>query len=101
MADRLEIQRGSGIDGRYVSRDGIAEGACPGCGCTPFYIATHPPEDFGHGCLRAGARCRACNDPVGWFYTNTTAATLFGEEEDSAVLVHGRARVYGQQGPRP
>lgn len=96
MADRLEIERIGCIDGRYLlSRDGTVEGACPGCKVIPFRIATHPPEDFGHGCLRAGARCRACNDPVGWFYTNVQSPTLFGEEEDRTVLVHGRARVYG------
>jgi hypothetical protein len=98
--DRLEIERASGIDGRYVSRDGTVEGACPGCGSNPFRIATHPAEDFGHGCLRAGARCRACNDPVGWFYTQAKAPTIFGEEEDRNILQYGRARVYGMQEPR-
>jgi hypothetical protein len=88
MAIRLEIERLSGIDERTVSRDGIAAGACPGCGVEPFKIVTHPVDDG-----RAGARCVGCNDPVGWVYV--TPETLFGEEEDRAVLVHGRARVYG------
>lgn len=99
MADRLEIERESGIDGRYVDRDGIAEGDCPGCYVAPFRIATHPAEPFGHGALRAGARCRACGDAVGWFYTQEKSPTLFGAEEDLAVL-DGRARVYGRVAPR-
>ena len=88
MALRLEIERLSGIDDRAVSRDGIAAGACPGCKAEPFRIATHPPERG-----RAGGRCVACNDPVGWVYEEPD--TLFGKEEDDAILVHGRARVYG------
>jgi len=101
VADRLEICRSSGIEGRYLlSADGTVEGACPGCGIEPFRIVTHAPEPFGHGALRAGARCRACNDAVGWFFTNERTPTLFGAEEDAAVLLHGRARVYGMEGPR-
>lgn len=97
MANRLEIERTSGIDGRYVTRGGVADGACPGCGVTPFVIVTHPGEPFGHGALRAGARCRACGEAVGWFYTNEQAPTLFGAEEDRAVLEFARARVYGRR----
>jgi hypothetical protein len=90
---RLEIERLSGIDVRDVSHDGVAGGVCPGCGAEPFRIATHPPVDG-----RAGGRCVACGDAVGWVYVEDE--TIFGRGEDDAVLVHGRARVYGMEAPR-
>lgn len=89
---RLEIERHSGIEVRSVARDGTAAGSCPGCGAYPFHIHTHPPEQHGEG-LRAGSRCVACADPVGWVYVSPQS-TIFGREEDEAVLTRSRARVY-------
>jgi hypothetical protein len=40
----------------------------------------------------------SCNDPVGWVYSERN--TIFGVEEDRAVLEFGRARVYGLEKPR-
>lgn len=93
-AGYLEIRRRSLIESRDVSREGVVDGACPGCKAEPFYIHTHAPEIFKEG-LRAGARCRGCKDPVGWFYPLGKRDTLFGAEEDRNVLELGRARVYG------
>lgn len=92
----LEIERSTGVERRSV-RDmgdgtGEATGACPGCGAVPFRIQCHQPEPWDDRSARAGARCTACGDPVGWAYA--PRPTLFGAEEDRAVLVHGRARVY-------
>lgn len=87
MSVRLEIERLSGIDHRHVSNDGVADGACPGCGVEPFRIVTPPPEDG-----RAGGRCVACNDAVGWVYV--TPDTIFGEEEDRNMIQMARGRVY-------
>ena len=97
MADVvLEVERSTGIERRSV-RDvgdgtGEAMGACPGCTTSPFRIQCHQPELWDDRTARAGARCTACGDPVGWVYA--PRSTLFGAEEDRAVLVHGRARVY-------
>lgn len=84
----LQIERRTGPTKHGVKNDGRVAGIpCPGCGSDPFFIATHPAAPDG----RYGARCRACNDPVGWL--TVTSGSLFGAKEDSAV-VHGRARVY-------
>jgi hypothetical protein len=101
MTVRLEIERLSGLDVRPVVGHGktaIADGACPGCKAEPFEIRCHHLEADPDGVPRAGARCVACNDPVGWVYA--TPDTLFSAEEDAAVLEHGRARIYGRTQPR-
>jgi hypothetical protein len=94
----LHIERFSGNEHRSVSGDGTVEGACPGCGVAPFRIQTPPPEKHDSE-MRAGARCVACNDPVGWVYVEESRS-IFGEEEDRAVMRDFRGRVYGMQGPR-
>lgn len=95
----LEINRASGeIEKRKVSpsRGGAAaarvEGACPGCCASPFYVKCHAASRVDRDTMRAGSRCVACGDPVGYVYLR--ADTIFGLEEDERVLVHGRARVY-------
>lgn len=87
----LAIERKHGIDRRAVESDGTAQGACPGCGVYPFVVRAHPPERVNQQTWRAGARCVACNDPVGWVYFE--ADTIFGAEEDERIF-RGRARVY-------
>jgi hypothetical protein len=94
---KLHIQRETGVDRRVVhpkkdERVARVDGACPGCGADPFLIQCHPPEPHDDRTWRAGARCDACDDPVGWVYF--PANTLFGIEEDVNVLVRGRCRVY-------
>jgi hypothetical protein len=93
---RLEIQRLSGNELRDVTRDGLVTGACPGCDSEPFLVTAVP---IPAGTCRAigdtadyGSVCRACGDHVG--YIRVEASTIFGREEDRAVLEHGRARVY-------
>ena len=90
----LEIQRSSGIDRRRVTPDGthgIANGVCPGCGATPFMVQGHGRDRYAHDTLRAASTAMCCGDSVGYIYAKT--GTLFGLEEDEAVL-NGRARVY-------
>lgn len=92
----LEIQRATGTEPRSVADRGdgcgIAEGSCPGCGAEPFLIRCHAAERHGTLKYRAGARCVSCDDPVGWAYSDMP--TIFGDDEDRAVLTHGRGRVY-------
>jgi len=92
----LEIQRLGGVDERRVDPGeifGIAEGLCPGCGTTPFRVQGLGLEgDAEHG-YRAGGVSVCCQQNVGWIYA--VPETLFGSEEDRAVLSFGRARVYG------
>lgn len=98
----LEILRTSGIDRRDVtphpdsSSVGIVTGACPGCGVTPFllhasspHIATGKPDT-----LQGNGYAKCCGDPVGYVYAKKS--TLFGLEEDRAILEFGRARIYGR-----
>jgi len=101
MKTWLEIQRADGIETREVivhrdplfgSEHGIAEGTCPGCNAQPFRIHGHGIEKLDAETVRAGSRCMSCKDPVGWCYARTE--TLFGVEEDEAVILHARARVY-------
>ena len=86
----LEIQRSTGIDRRDVKplgKVGEAAGECPGCGAAPFLVVGSDHRTF-----VANGRCKACNDPVGYLYAR--GDTLFGLEEDRAVLEFGRGRVY-------
>jgi hypothetical protein len=95
---RLEIQRANGVDIRKVSpstseaRYGCAEGACPGCGAIPFYVAGSGPTIHSRDTWRANGHAVCCGDPVGYLYAEVD--TLFGTEEDRTMLEFGRARVY-------
>jgi hypothetical protein len=91
----LEIQRANGIDRRDITPAndvGIADGTCPGCGATPFLVQGHGIEATG-GLYRAAGTAKCCGDSVGYLYAEEQ--TIFGAEEDRAVLSFGRARVYG------
>ena len=88
----LEIQRRSGIDRRNVTSDGIADGACPGCGAVPFAIKCSTPRIESDTRSVANGRCADCNDPVGYVYVERS--TIFGAEEDRAMLEMARCRVY-------
>lgn len=71
----------------------VVAGECPDCKASPFKVAgvagsmTHD-----HDTYRADARCIACDKGFGKLVVEVS--TIFGIEEDRAVLVHGRARVY-------
>lgn len=68
--------------------------ACPACGApAPFKVAGHDRRIASHDTYAADARALCCNARVGTL--KAKIETLFGLEEDAAVLVHGRARVYG------
>lgn len=95
MAITLEIQRRDGIERRNVRSlgdVGEAEGACPGCLATPFLVVGGGMQNIDDRTVRANGRCQSCGDPVGYIFAER--ATIFGAEEDRAVLVRGRARVY-------
>lgn len=93
----LEIQRAAGVDVRHVRPAGdvgVADGACPGCGCTPFEVRganlrTDPNRR--HDGRMSDGRCVACGDAVGHIYA--IVDTIFGIEEDDRML-NGRAMVY-------
>jgi hypothetical protein len=93
----LEIQRSTGVDKRAVRSErgspvGTADGACPGCGTEPFLVQGDGLRRHTHDTYRANGRSKCCGDAVGYLFAKTD--TLFGLEEDDAVLRHGRARVY-------
>lgn len=96
MSIYLEIQRHSGNERRAVvgdptSQAGIAEGACPGSGVSPFRVVGAGLFRITRG-WKSGGKCCACGDSVGWIVAESDS--LFGREEDENVLVRGRARVY-------
>ena len=94
----IEIQRAAGIDRRDIKPGndvGIADGACPGCGTEPFIVLGHGSEHVRRGLLRAAGTSKCCGDPVGYIYAQESDDTIFGAEEDRALISFGRARVYG------
>ncbi len=102
----LEIERGvvvTRIERRAVTPQGsrgLVEGACPGCGITPFLVVGCDVPNDDPETRKSGGRCVACKDPVGYIYARGYGSTIFGREEDDAVITHGRARVYGLEAPR-
>lgn len=91
----LEIQRETGIDRRSMHPQGNvgrAEGICPGCGRCPFMVRGGNIRRLDDRTLKSDGHCVECGDPVGYIYARPD--TLFGLEEDAAVLEHGRGRVY-------
>lgn len=93
----LEINRSTGIDCREIKPDGvagIASGACPGCGASPFLVQGHGRSRNGSSdTYRAAGTAKCCGDAVGYIFAKVD--TLFGLEEDEAVMLNGRSRVYG------
>jgi len=69
-------------------------GACPLCGSEMFLVRGEhkhiAPDDRAY---EADAIAECCGSAVGRLRLETD--TLFGLEEDEAMLVHGRPRVYG------
>lgn len=87
FADRVEHR-----EIRKLNDAQAADGACPGCGVEPFILKLSGKHIHGHDVLRYNGRCAACGDAVGYCYRRVE--TIFGLEEDRAVLEFGRARVY-------
>lgn len=98
MKITLQLRAALGGDVRTVTRPAgesaaaTVAGACPVCQAEPFLVS---------GCgMRVGARDEyhadavslCCAADVGLIVAKVS--TLFGIEEDEAVLIHGRARVY-------
>jgi len=73
---------------------GVVNRACPGCAAFPLLIhASSPVIAVGRpGVIQGNGYTRCCGDAVGYVYAKRE--TLFGLEEDRAVLEFGRARVY-------
>lgn len=97
MSFWLEIQRITGIDRRDVTplpegKLGLADGQCPGCGAEPFHVQGSDLESLSADTFRANGRAACCGDAVGYLYARRD--TLFGAEEDRAMLTFGRPRVY-------
>lgn len=95
MKVTLSIQRLSGNETRAVTPGdlfGTAEGRCPGCGSEPFHVVGTEIEKSEAGIVAGGVSV-CCRQNVGYLYAEPE--TLFGTEEDRAVLSFGRARVYG------
>jgi hypothetical protein len=82
---------------------------CPFCGAEPGRVRGDGNVDHDHGYgahydtyrVRAIAQC--CTDEtriVDLGEMHVKVDTMFGIDEDEAVLVHGRARVYGSDSTR-
>lgn len=69
----------------------VATGACPKCKVEPFAIAGTGKSIESHDTYAADGVCLKCREKVG--VIRATLSTLFGLEEDEAVL-YGRPRVY-------
>ena len=95
MPMHLEINRLSGIEKRGVRQlDAVlaADGACPGCNAEPFVLKLSGKHIHDRDTLRLNGWCAKCGDAVGYCFQRVS--TIFGLEEDRAVLEFGRARVY-------
>lgn len=66
--------------------------ACPACKETPLRVIGAGMEIASHDTYEAAGFCRVCGAPVGTIIA--TVPTIFGLEEDEAVLLSGRWRVY-------
>lgn len=90
----LEIQRTSGIDRRSITPSdhfGTVEGACPNCGADLFRVQGVASR-LDSQTMRSGGVALCCGDHVGWIFAERE--TIFGAEEDRAVLEFARCRVY-------
>ncbi len=71
--------------------DRVTVSSCPGCGQESAEIRGHGVTHHDHDTFFARASCLACDAHVGTL--RATVSTIFGIEEDRAVL-GGRPRVY-------
>lgn len=75
-----------------MSDSALVTGSCPKCRATPFRVQGSGRSIESHDTYRAAGYCATCRAAVG--VIRAVMDTLFGLEEDEAVLVRGRARVY-------
>lgn len=68
------------------------------CRCGGTMVSGTGRHIAGRDTYKADAVCAKCGDTVGTLLAKVE--TLFGLEEDEAVLLYGRARVYGGTGGR-
>lgn len=95
MKVRLVLDDGTKLAVR--NEDGLpfafVDAPCPKCGApAPFKIAGRERHIHSRDTYAAKAQTLCCKAFVGTLYA--TVDTIFGLEEDEAVLVNGRARVY-------
>ena len=91
MKSHLRLPDGSRILIR-VDLDGVATiPLCPACKASQARIAGSGISHHDHDRYYADGRCMSCMSTIG--VIETARDTIFGIEEDSAVL-EGRARVY-------
>lgn len=68
-------------------------GRCPACNHGELrVIGDERNQDIGSHTIKAPALALCCGQEIGVVLVELS--TIFGIEEDRAVLVHGRARVY-------
>lgn len=97
MKITLRLPDGLGGDVRSVTAEAGAPtatvaGACPVCQTEPFLISGCGMRRGTMDEYHADAVSHCCTTEVGLIIAKM--ATLFGIEEDEAVLINGRARVY-------
>lgn len=97
MKITLHLRRELGGDVYSVTAEAgaptaTAAGACPVCRTEPFLISGCGMRRGAIDEYHADAVSHCCGTEVGLIVAKV--ATLFGIEEDEAVLIHGRARVY-------
>ncbi len=92
---KIKLNMSSGPARKLVAHSdyAVASGTCPHCGIEPFKLqgnGMRPSID--DRAYEADGYCVACHKRVGTIRAEPN--TLFGVREDTAVLVHGRCRVY-------
>jgi len=68
------------------------DGICPQCGVEPYAVHGHNRHVESRDTYAADAVAECCGADVGTL--RVAVETIFGIEEDGAMLAHGRARVY-------
>lgn len=93
-------------DGRIAAKrpspsaDYVVIPHCPACTAEPCHVRGKGVSHHDHDTYYSRAVALCCSADIGEL--QATVDTIFGIEEDNAVLVHGRARVYdGSRGGRP
>lgn len=66
---------------------------CPSCNTEPCDVRGTGITNHDYDTYYAPAKALCCDQPIGTIELKVD--TFFGIEEDEAVLVHGRCRVYG------
>lgn len=75
------------------SKQHVTIDRCPACRAEPCNVRGTGISHHDYDTYYAPAKALCCGQPIGTI--NLKVNTFFGIEEDEAVLVHGRARIYG------